>query len=159
MTNVEFIETVLSSGLLIKELTYIPLQGASLDELINLDTNLIRPLSQPHKDILQKWNGLNLDVIRIFGATPTSGELKGLTEVQDTVLARGGNIVFADDPAGFMYVEDIEGGIWSIDIQSDNKSLVSQNMDDFFKSYLFGSKASAFGGESWIDELRAAKLI
>jgi hypothetical protein len=32
-------------------------------------------------------------------------------------------------------------------------------MDGFFQNYLFGSNAAAFGGDSWVEELKAAGII
>lgn len=161
MTNIELIEKVLSSGLLLEPLTYIPANGANHIELSVLNDALPKPLSAAHKSILQKWNGLNLDVIRLYGASAISGELKGLTESQDNVPISfsDGYIVFGDDPAGFVYLEDDEGRIWSLDTEIQVTSLIAIDMDDFFQNYLFGLKGFEFGGENWMLELRSAGLI
>lgn len=161
MTNIELIEKVISSGLLLQPLTYIPTQGANPSELLMLDDSLPKPMSNAHKTILQKWNGLNLDVIRLYGASPTPGELNGLAESQEGVLIsfNDGYIVFGEDPAGFIYLEDGEGRIWSLDSEIQVSSLIARDMDDFFQNYLFGLKGFEFGGENWMQELRSAGLI
>lgn len=160
MTNVELIEKVLSSNLLIPEMTYAPPNGASSDEFSMLNKSLPRPLSQPHRDILKRWDGLNLDVIRLYSASPTQGRLRGLTDNQEVTLAsRNGYIVFGDDPAGFTYAEDSEGKVWVYDCECNTVNLIAQSIDDFFQNYLFGLNGAAFGGDSWAEELKAAGLI
>ena len=160
MTNIELIKKVLSSNLLIPEMKYAPPNGASTEELAALDKSLSRSLSQSHKDILERWNGLNLDVVRIYGATPTKGEIEGLINIhEEALINQEGYIVFGGDPAGFIYAEDSEGQVWTYDYKCDNLTLIAQSMDDFFQNYLFGLGAAAFAGDSWVDELKAAGII
>lgn len=160
MTTVDFLELVLSKELLIPELVYVPTRGATHLELAMINSQLPRKLSYTHSSILTRWNGLNLDVLRIYGATQTTKEIKGILESQSGFLGKSSDtILFGDDPSGFLFAEDGEGRILSFDSKSDVQKIIASDMDDFFQRLIFGKDAALFGGDDWADEVLKAGLV
>lgn len=160
MNAVSRIEKVLSSGVLIPEMLVIPDFGATESEIHEEESNLPRQLSHSHKSLIKKWNGMNLDLIRIYGCGKVHPELNRLSERQSGVLSEGvGNIVFADDPAGFMYAEKNDGSILSVQVSTGEVRDVAKNIDDFFVRLVFGKDARDFGGDEWVEELVDAGIL
>lgn len=159
MTATEVIERVLKTNVLKKSLTYVSERGATIQELSELSKHLPRPLSNTHLSILKRWNGLNLEILRIYGASPIPGELRGLSETQFPQLANlPDTIVFGDDPSGFIFAEAKGGEVISYDVSSDEMEIIATSLDDFFTRLVFGKDAAKFAGDKWLSELRRAGL-
>ena len=160
MTATETVARVLESGLIKRGLMHIPGRGATKQELEALSRKLVRPLSDAHSTLLMRWNGINLDVVRIYAVTPVPGELRGLEEVQAGPLTEiRGAIVFGDDPSGFVYAESLDGTIISLDSSFGTVSVVAEDLDSFFGRLVFGIDAAKFAGDDWFDEVKQAGLI
>lgn len=160
MNAVSKIERVIDSGILIEELTVIPVSGATDEMILGEEKKLPRSLSAQHKDILRRWNGINMDIVRLYGCGAVENELSRLSDRQTGVLSEiEGNIVFGDDPAGYMYAEANDGRILSVDTSSSEIKEVADNMDKFFTELVFGVSAKEFAGEEWQQELINAGLI
>jgi len=109
---------------------------------------------------MKKWNGMNLDVIRLYGCGDVHPELKRLSASQSGVLAEGaGNIVFGDDPSGFMCAEKGDGIILSVQVSTGEVKEVAFDIDDLFERYIFGKDVKEFGGEDWVEELLEAGVL
>lgn len=160
MTAVQTIERVLKSKILKESLTYVPGRGVTSQELMELSNKLPRTLSEAQLSLLKRWNGLNLDVVRVYGASPTDGELRGLSEVQSGPLSEiSGNVIFADDPSGFVYAETSTGEIISFDSSFGEVKTIAASLDDFFDRLVFGKDADQFAGKDWLSDLRDAGLV
>ena len=75
MNAVETISRVLGAGLLVQELTIIPPRGATVKEIREEEVVLGRSLYPDHVAILRRWNGIALEVIRLFGCGAATGEI------------------------------------------------------------------------------------
>ena len=159
MSAVATIERVLGSALLRPTLISVPATGATEGQIARVESRLPRSLSQPHRTLLARWNGLDLDVLRIHGADSSGIDgPRDLASRQDAA-ALPRSIVFADDPSGFVYVEDELGVIWSMDSDGGEAKQVAPDLDAFFSDLVFGRHAAKFMGQSWADELMAAGLL
>ena len=160
MSAVDTIRRVLKTNVLLQGLVAVPEKGASEAEISGEEARLARPLSAQHRAVLQEWNGLNLDVIRFYGCGENVGKGMRLVNHQEGVgLLVEGGICVGSDPSGFAYIEDAVGQIYSYDHDGGELKLEIQNLDDFVDRYVFGRGAASFGGEEWLEELRAAGLI
>lgn len=159
MTATETIELVLKVRLLRKSLVFVPDRGATEPELVELSKKLSRPLSSMHISLLRRWNGLNLDVIRLYGASPTASELRGIAEAQSgPIVMIPGMVVFGDDPSGYVYAEALSGEVVSFDSSSGESKIVASSLDDFFGRLVFGSDAGEFAGDRWLQDIRSVGL-
>lgn len=158
MTAIEIIERALESKVIKNSLTYVPDRGATSEELSILSKDLPRFLSESHLSILKKWNGINLDMVRLYGASP-SQELRGLSETQyGPLLYFPDAIIFGDDPSGFVYAERSDGKIFALDSSSGGIEIVATSLDDFFTRLVFGEDADQFAGDEWLSEVKRAGL-
>ncbi len=146
-------EPVISSGLLARSLVVVS-PPALPEDLDALEERLPRKLSLFHRQFLLSWDGLDLEVIRFFGASKAAGGITLLSKAQ-LLLPPGhsGWIAFASDPSGFLYAEEEQGAVWSIDHDGGSVVKVAPSLDEFITNYLFGLDAAKFGGESWYDDL------
>jgi hypothetical protein len=146
-------EPVISSGLLERSLVVVS-PPALPEDLDALEERLPRKLSLFHRQFLLSWDGLDLEVIRFFGVAQQAAGIMSLSRAQ-SLLPPGhpGWIAVASDPAGFLYAEDEQGAIWSIDHDSEGVIKVAPSLDQFIATYLFGQDAAKFGGDSWHDDL------
>ncbi|MEI2724044.1 MAG: SMI1/KNR4 family protein [Verrucomicrobiota bacterium] len=146
-------EPVISSGLLVRDLVAAR-PPATSDGVATLEQRLPRRLSEFHRQLLLTWNGLDLDVVRFFGASPVRDDGTSLLDAQSLVPAGHPDwVALASDPAGFLYVEDEHGVIWSIDHDGGEVARAASSLDEFICSYIFGTRAAEFGGDSWRDDL------
>jgi hypothetical protein len=160
MSAISIIERVVQSGVLIEELVVIPKLGATDEMILNEEKKLPRRFSEIHKDILKRWNGMNIDVVRLHGCEPVESGIFSISDRQLDVLANvQGGVVFADDAAGFSYAEAEDGRIFSIDNDGGSTKEVSVNMDRFFTYWIFGLGAKEFAGEDWQKELVDAGVL
>ncbi len=168
MKFIERIKEVVGSELLLKDLMSIPSIGVN-DEMISKEEEMLpRSLSNNHRLLLKTWNGIDLDRVRVYGIGETEEFIKPLgkeyeawKEIVDEVAAKmGGKVVlFADDPAGFMYFELESGPIIQLDTDGGSMTKVAEDMSDFFLNYLFGERANEYSGDDWLQELIDAKII
>jgi hypothetical protein len=138
---------VLASGLLLRELVSIPARGAADAEISEQETRLGKPLSEGFRRFLRRWNGINLDVIRLYGTTNVSDGIESLTSPQPAALADF--IAIGSDPAGFIYAEDSAGRIYSFDHDGGEVECVAHSFDEFIVDYVFGKNSAAFMGDDW----------
>src|SRR3984893_2190154 len=158
MAAVEVIEKVLGTlpaGPLMSSMVDVPARGARHEELAAEEKLLPRRLSGRHRDLLQRWNGINLDMIRVYGVGQTDPAIMRLSRSQlDISQDFPGWIVFASSPAGFVYAEDSDGVIHSYDTQAmaspaGAAKVVASDIDDFFSRFVFGSDSDKFCEGDW----------
>lgn len=150
-------EPVVSSGLLIS--TVVP-SAATATQISQFESTLPRKLSVSHRQLLLTWNGLDLDVVRFFAAPPAVDGITSIPDAQVLVPSKHPRwIAVASDPAGFLYAEDEQGAVWSIDHDGGSEAQVASCLDEFIAEYVFGSRADEFGGASWRNELVACGIL
>lgn len=159
MSAASIITKAIKSGALIEGLIVIPSSGATELEITREEALLPRTMSEQHKDILRCWNGVNLDILRLYGCSDHE-ELRRLSETQGDLFSKiEGAIAFGDDPAGFIYAESADGSIYSSQVSTGEEKKLAENLNDFFERLVFGEDAKEFGGEDWEKELVDAGLI
>lgn len=158
-TAIEVIERVLSSDVLTPGLMIVPPTGANEAMISECEVSVGRVFSGAHRRLLNRWNGLDLEVIRVFGCAPDDGEIVDLASAQIRVDAVAGAVTFASDPAGFAYIEDTKGSIYSVDSDGGAIQCLASDLDAFFGRVVFGPEAATFGGDHWQEELEAAGLL
>lgn len=145
---------VLGSGLLLREHISIPVSGATDAEIAQEEAELSKPLSEGYRRFLRRWNGINLDVIRLYGAGEVSPGIQQLKTMQlpaiDHLLA------FATDPAGFVYAEDNTERVVSFDHDGGEIAFVARDFDAFIVDFVFGKDSAAFMGDDWQKQLSSA---
>jgi len=161
---VEVIERVLKAGFLSAGLTVIPDRGATRADFDEEERLLPRPLSHVVRRLLARWNGLNLDVVRLYGCGSVVNGIKRLSPHQlrlapDELRNLDKPMVIGSDPSGFVYVEDTRGPVWSLDTDGGELTRLGDNLDDFLGRVVFGEDAEAFAGGDWVRTLRDAGLI
>ncbi len=160
MSSVTIIEKAIKSGVLIDGLTVIPDVGASDAEIAEEEVKLPRPLSDQHKAILKRWNGMNMDVMRLYGCVDVHEELRRLCDGQMDMFSEvEGAIVFGDDPSGFVYAESLNGSVHSVQVSTSESKILAASIDDFFERLVFGRDAKEFGGGDWEEELVDCGLL
>jgi hypothetical protein len=160
MSSVTIIEKAIQSGVLIESLIVIPTKGATGAQIAEEESVLPRKLSESHVKILMHWNGINMDVIRLYGCADIHEELRRLSDAQIGMFPGvEGCVVFGDDPAGFIYAEGGDGSIYSAQVSSGEVRKLAYNLDDFFERLVFGQDAKDFGGADWEEELLGVGLI
>jgi hypothetical protein len=145
-TLIHFVERVLASPLLTPDLVCVPDRGATDAELASVfnaqqDSSLMT--------LLRRWNGLDLDVIRIHGVGITSD---GLPCVASTPHGHA----VASDPSGFQYIRLPDGTISSFDHDGGSLTSVANDFDDFLRNYVFGNRSAAFCGDEWAAEVASS---
>lgn len=154
------IDRVLATDLLMPEMLVLP-APADNARIAKEESELPRPLSEEHRSLLKRWDGANLDVLRIFGCEGTNEDEIGslarrqVGEVAGVRLA----IAFGSDPSGFVFLESDDGSVWSVDSDGVAVRRLSSTIGEFFELLVFGPNASDFGGDEWLAELRDAGLV
>jgi len=165
MEFINRIEKVIESGILEQGFPRIPKNGATNKMIENEEKKLSRPLSEQHKAFLKRWNGANLDFMRVLGTHPVENEFmeelaKEYTEWKEIVDEVGNKaIYFANDITGFMYFEREDGSIVSLDTDGGSIDKEAEDMNDFFLNYIFGERANEYADTEWLDELKEAGII
>lgn len=160
MNVINKIEDVLISEILNKNLTVVPNKGASIEDIQQEEKLLNKEISQQYKNLLKKWNGIDLEVISFYGCNEPENTLECLRNNQEllpSTIPKG--IIIGSDPAGFIYIEDESGKIFLLDTDGGEISEIASSIEDLICNYVFGKKAKEFGGEEWEQELRDNKLI
>lgn len=153
------IEKVLASGILIPGLTLIPKQGATTDEIRQEEALIGREFSIHHRIFLEKWNGVDLDVIRIYCCGQSSNRLHRIAGSQFEEISEKGFLAIGSDPAGFVYLENERAEIYSFDTDGGDIAFQAVNLSAFFTDLVFGQNADQFSGADWKEELRARNLL
>ena len=138
-----FVERVLASGVLSRSLTELR-PPASLQDIGKTEARLERRLPDTLRALLGRWDGANLDVVRLVPC--------------DTLEVQEEGLYFANDPAGFMYFLDSEDRVVVLDTDGGGLKAVAANVDDFLTGYVFGSRSEEFMGARWLAELKVAGL-
>lgn len=160
MKSIAVIERVLRSGVLLSEMLIVPCRGATSEELASEQELLGISLCSEHITLLRRWNGIGLDVLRLFGCGVHSSKVGRLSDLQvPSIQGRRGGLVIGTDPAGFVYSQEASGSIWQLDTDSGARKQVAPSMDDWLGRVVFGEGASEFGGLEWVEELRKAHLL
>ena len=137
----DFIRRVLSSGLLTPTLVCVPSSGANNSDLSQAN------LTDDLRELLEWRNGLDLDVIRVHGF----GEVEpGITPA---VIHANGLLEFASDPAGFRYLLGDDGSVSSMDHDGGAIEKVTDSVDSFFRTFIFGNRAAEFAGADWAHDV------
>lgn len=158
MSAVDRIKQVLASDVLTRQLTIVPVHGATESEINEEEQLLGRRLSEDHAAILRIWNGIALDVNRFFGCG-RSAAIARLSTVQVVTSGIEHAIVVASDPAGFVYVQARDGAVWCQDTDGGATERVAANVEDLIERVIFGPSAASFGGDDWLANLRAARIV
>jgi hypothetical protein len=158
MIAIEKIRAALNSGVLTPELTIVPARGATHDDIESEEAILGRPLCADHVAILRTWNGLALDILRLFGCGPNAGEVGRISDYQFPAASRFG-IVIGSDASGFAYIQTHDSRVLSFDSDGSEVKLLATGLDEFFERLVFGPDAERFGGSEWFGELRDAGMI
>jgi hypothetical protein len=140
------IQRVLATTLLTPELVVVPEHGVSQEQLSALEARGIR-LSPSLQRVLRRWDGIDLDVIRVH-------DISRIMENEG-----GGDCLFGSDPSGFLYMEAPDGSIVSIDTDGDGMTVVASSFDEFIDDLVFGARGAEFSGDEWLEELIAAGLV
>jgi hypothetical protein len=159
MSMIEIIEKAINSKVLIESLILIPKVGATLDEIKEEESLLGKPFSDYHKTLLRKWNGMDLDIIRIYCCGKPSNRIKRIFEEQINQLNSQGFIVFGSDPSGFIYLENDKAEIFSFDTDGGELEFLAKNLDEFFTNLVFGVHSDKFLGEDWKNSLMNADFF
>jgi len=160
----DVIERVLMARILTPNLTVIPPRGASQADFDEEERSLPRPLSLSMKRLLSMWNGLDLDVVRLYGCGAVVAGIKRLSSHQvplepGMLRELSKPIIIGSDPSGFVYIEDDRGQVWCLDTDGGDRNRVADSLDDFFGRVVFGADAETFAGSEWAKVLRDAGLV
>lgn len=183
MTASAIIKKVLASGVLEDELCEVPTRGATAEEIAAEEQLVGRKFCPDHVALLKSWNGIGLEVIRFFGCGKDAaerGRLGDFTLEQDDPDQM---IIIGSDPAGVVYLQAKDGGIWMFDaegavgenedseasdledLEDDDSDLegetelVAHSLDEFLENLVFGPEADQFIDEDWKADLQAAGVF
>ena len=139
----KFVDRVVASGVLSASLCEFP-PPAALAEIQRAELRMGQRVPESLRSLLCRWNGVNLDVLRLLPC--------------ETMEARDEGLYFANDPAGFMYFLDSSGAVVMLNADGGDLKVVASDLSDLLTGYIFGARARAFAGEEWARELAAAGL-
>jgi hypothetical protein len=130
----EKINKALINGLILKDLTCIPINGLINEEISNIEEKIEYSLPNQYKEFLKKYNGADFDVVRIFG-----NDISNFQVIDYSLL------VFSSDPSGFLYAFDKNEKVYCIDPDGGEIILVAQDFGLFLCDYIFGKDSKEFG--------------
>jgi hypothetical protein len=160
MSAVPTIETIVGTRLLVPELTIIPPRGATDDEIQEEEEKLGRSFCPDHAAVLRRWNGIALEVIRLFGCGEAHREIGRMSELQITRdFGVDGAIAVGSDASGFVYLQSRDGRVFEFDTDGGKLEKLADSLDDFIDRLVFGADAATFGGDDWLQELREVGLV
>lgn len=160
MSAVSKIQSVLKTNLLMPELLHVPARGATDDELRREEDLLGRPFCADLVALLRTWNGLNLEVIRIFGCNATNERVARFSQYQNLVGERGEDeIAIGSDHSGFIYLQARDGRILTLDTDGGGIEHTAADLDDLIERVIFGPDAATFAGPDWLAELHTAGIV
>jgi len=152
---VDRIQAILRSGVLTPELVKVPCGPAKRTDIADTEQAVGRTLSKQHRDLLSVWDGIDLEVVRFLSAETGDSSIR-LSATIEVPLFASGLVPIACDPDGFLYLEGSDGAIWQWDHDGGQTEVVANDIEDFVCSFVFGARAAKFGGEEWLEGLRAA---
>lgn len=138
MNAVEAIDRVLASSVLRRELVVIPDRGATEGEILDEQRALAREMSRELVTFLRRWNGALFDVLCLFRCGETHAQIPSFRD--DQLLLPNSHtegLVIGGDPAGFVYVETLEGKIASLDTDGGGWGIIASSFDDFVCRFVF----------------------
>jgi len=150
------VEKAIASDLLASSLVVLPESGASVDLVVDLEETLGFPLSPGYKEFLARWNGANLDVVRVHGIASGSSGIPSAWPFTSYAVA---GLVVASDPSGFIYVEAPDHTIHVVDHDGGAKRVIAPDFSAFMTQVVFGSGARHFLGEEWFRELKSRGFV
>jgi SMI1-KNR4 cell-wall len=156
---IETIEKVIEARVLIESLMLVPDKGATSDEIKQEELLIGVTFSKYYKSFLERWNGIDLDIIRIYGCGDSLNRIRRISNEQTEELALQKLIVFGSDPSGFIYVENEKGEIFSFDSDGGELEFLSKNLNIFFADLVFGKDSNRFMGDDWKKELLEKGVI
>ena len=160
MNAVKKIKVILGTELLLPQLMIVPTRGATEDEIRQEETLLGRPLCPDHIAILRCWNGIAMDVVRLFGCGDNAGEVGRLSELQiKGEFKVKGVLVVGSDASGFAYLQAADRRVFSLDPDGGDFKQIAGNLHDFCERLVFGPDAASFAGQDWLAELREAGIV
>ncbi|WP_182871536.1 hypothetical protein, partial [Stieleria mannarensis] len=112
-----------------------------------------------HREMLQEWNGIGLEIIRFFGCGTNAEEIGRLGEYVVHNSDMPGVITIGSDASGFAYLEDLSGAVYSLHTGEHRLDLVASDLEEFVCDVVFGSRAEQFAGTDWMDELKEHGLV
>ena len=89
MNAIATIRKVIDSGILESALVSIPSRGATEQEIADEQRLLRLDLCPDHLQILRQWNGVDLEVIRLFGCGEDASPPGRLSENQTPMAVEG----------------------------------------------------------------------
>jgi len=155
---IDAIEAVLDSGVLLPDLVEIPEEPARPEAISATETAVGRKLSAQHRQILSRWDGIDLEVVRFLDAGNGDASIRLFSRIDPPSVSRK-FVPVAIDPSGFTFLEDLEGTVWMWDHDGGKTEVVATDLRDFVCNYIFGHRAAEFGGGDWYDQLRSSGLI
>lgn len=155
-TFLDVLDKVLKSSLLDEDLIVVP-KAATDFQVKAEEKKLAKHINPEYKSFLEHYNGLNLDIVRFHGVDKTEAYIKSLSSSQNDIVSNG--IVIGDDPAGYYYIQDSSGKIYSSDSKADSTKYLASSFSSFITDVVFGRKAEEFAGAEWKSELEEAEII
>lgn len=137
------IDRVLAAGVLTESLVVLPPPAAAAD-IAEAEKRAGIAIPEALRALLQRWNGPDLDVIRFVPCSELRREPEG--------------VLFATDPAGFMYFLQGSGHIAQLDTDGGGLEEVACDVNDFLGGFVFGSRSREFAGAQWEQEMRRVGL-
>jgi len=156
MDLLSLVQKAIDSGLLAKALVFLPASGAPTGAVANLERSLDRRLSPGYVEFLARWNGADLDVIRVHGV---GADGSGIPNARPLSAKDSASLVVASDPSGFIYVEAADHSIHSVDHDGGATKVLAPDFVTFMTEFVFGSRAAQFLGEDWLRELKAKGFV
>jgi hypothetical protein len=144
MSYQALIQKLLDKGLLTSSLVELNSAPASSEQIALAENRLNIKLDNGLKEFYSIWASANLELLRILSPR----------ELQKDDLG----IMFANDPAGFIYRFDATGAVFSEDTDGGSVKSVADDFNDFIFGYVFGSRAADFMGSEWLQELRSINI-
>ena len=135
----------------------MPLEGAPEEAIAAEEAAVGRNFSFPYRDLLLRWNGINLEILRVFGCGATVKSQ--VRKMQIPSLRLKGLICIGSDPAGFLFCEDEHGAIFCYDTDGGRISDLAKDLDDFIDRLVFGPDAQLFAGAEWAQAIRNEGLL
>ena len=137
--DLTIISKALSSDLILDEMCELVTPPTLNNISLFCSENRIE-LNNQHHDLLSKFGGSNLDIIRINGL--------------DKIIVNEEYIEFASDDNGFIYKYNAVGQVFLDDTDGGAVSVIAPSIYDYFNHVLFGLNSSDVYGVEWQEELR-----
>jgi len=133
------IEKLVATGVVSRSLVELPTHGVDDLQINQAQAALGERLPSLLVELLQVYDGANLDVIRFH-------------PLRSIVRSHYG-LAFANCPAGFVYHACPDGSVLAEDTDGTKAKQVAGSLSEFVFSYLFGVRSAEFGGVEWHLEL------